>query len=95
MTPETPVIPGLEKHEIKFAENQDEYQTLVALKFPDGTVITRWRLTWRERLVAFINGDVYLSVSTFNQPLQPIFLEVDEPKVLVGADDPIEEVAHA
>ena len=95
MQPITPIIPGLEKQEIKIAEGQDEYQTLPALKLSDGTIITRWRLTWRERLITLFNGDIYLSVLTFGQPLQPLYLEVTEPAILLGADDLQKEVTNA
>lgn len=84
MKPVSPVIPGLEDYEVKIAENQDEYETLPALPVDDGRqIVTRWRLSFRERIVALINGNIYLHNYTFRQPLQPVFLEVDEPKLSV------------
>ena len=94
MKPISPVIPGLEPFEIKIAEDQPEYETLPALKLHDGTLVTRWRLTWRERLVALFNGDIYLHVWTFGKPLQPVYLEVDEPAIIVTSN-PTQEAAHA
>lgn len=79
MKPQSPVIPGLEKYEIKIAEHQEEYQTLPALKLPDNSVVTRWRLTWSERLAVLFGGNIFLSIWTFGQPLQPVYLEVHEP----------------
>lgn len=79
MTPQTPVVPGLEEYEIKIAESQDEYGTLPAIPVDNEYMVSRWRLTWRERLIAFLQGDVYLSVWTFGHPMQPVMLQVDEP----------------
>lgn len=84
MRPISPVIPGFEQHEIVIAKDQDEYENLPALMVGDGQVITRWRLTWRERLTVLFNGDLYLWVWTYGKPLQPVYLEVDEPNLLVG-----------
>ena len=89
MKPVSPVIPGVP--DVKIAEHQDEYETLPAIVLSDGVVISRWRLTWRERLVAMINGDIYLHIHTYGQPLQPVFMEVDEPRISVE----IQEVQHA
>lgn len=84
MKPISPVIPGLEEYEIKIAENQPEYETLSALPIDDGQrIISRWRLTLRERLTLLLNGDLYLHTWTFGSPLQPVYLEVTEPELLV------------
>lgn len=82
MKPQSPVIPGLEEYEVKIAESQDEYGTLPAL-FVNGDehIVTRWHLTWRERIVAFINGDIYLSIWRFGRPVQPVMMDVDEPNI--------------
>ena len=85
MKPAKPIIPGHDLPVTNFAESQDEYQTLPAFLQDDGTVLTRWRLTWKERLTIFLCGDLYLFVLTFNQPLQPLSLQVERPKM---TDDP-------
>lgn len=59
---------------IVFAENQPEYNPLPALRFGDGCVVTRWQLTWRERLQVLLGRGIFLSLLTFNQPLQPMKL---------------------
>ncbi len=64
---------------ITFAENQPEYIPLPAHRQPDGTVTTRWRLTWRERLRILLTGDLWLQVLTFNRPLQPVKLDTQCP----------------
>ncbi len=69
----TPVITYVRK--VTFAADQPQYKPLVAYHSADGTVFTRWRLTWRERLRMFLSGDLWLTVLTFNHPLQPVKLD--------------------
>lgn len=59
---------------IMFAENQPQYETLparVCLIDEDGEVTTCWSLSWKERLKLLFTGRLWLSVLTFNNPLQP------------------------
>jgi hypothetical protein len=81
MRPVSPVIPGIELPEVTYAEGQPEYQPLPAHRSPDGTVLTRWKLSFRERLSVLFRGDLYLFVSTYNKPLQPLMLQVEKPGV--------------
>jgi hypothetical protein len=85
MKPSTPIIPGHDLPVTNFAESQDEYQTLPAFRQDDGTVLTRWHLTWKERFTIFLRGDLYLFTLTFNGPLQPVSLQVERPTM---SDDP-------
>lgn len=79
MQPMSPVCEGYAGDEVVYAKDQPEYNPLPALRFEDGTIVTRWRMSWRERLAAFLRGDVYLSVLTFNKPLQPVRLSISSP----------------
>jgi len=78
MDPVAEVVPGagtpviLYVRKITFAADQPQYKTLVAYHAEDGTVFTRWRLTWRERLRVFFSGDAWLTVQTNNHLLQPV-----------------------
>lgn len=77
-----PIVPG-EVHPVTvIAENQPEYEPLPAYVVRDrtGAVLTRWKLTWRERLRILFLGDLYLEVLTFRQPLQPVRLSVAPPR---------------
>lgn len=88
MKPMSPVIPGLESHEVKIAESQDQYQTLPALPVDGGQyLVTRWRLTWRERVQLLFEGTFYLSVWTFGQPLQPLLPDVYPPDLKFQGDE--------
>jgi hypothetical protein len=58
--------------EIVFAKEQPQYIPLPALKFEDGLVVTRWKLSWRERVNLIFGDSIYLGLLTYNRPLQPI-----------------------
>ena len=88
MKPVSPVIGNIEG--VKIAENQPEYNTLPAIITSNGEVISRWKLTLRERLIVLFKGNIFLCVSTFGGPVQPVDLQVTEP-ILASID--IEEVA--
>ena len=62
-----------------FAKEQPPYIPLPAWRGDDGTVISCWQLSRRERLKLLITGKIWLKVLTFNQPLQPQRLDVDRP----------------
>lgn len=88
MTPVQPIVPGEDLPVLVYAKDQPEYQPLPVWRHRDGTVLSRWKLTWRERLRVLFTGDVYLWVMTFNQPLQPVKLQVEKPAFQGG--EPLE-----
>ena len=53
------------------AKNQPPYLPLPAFKDQDGIIVTCWKLSWAERLRLLILGRLWMSVMTFNTPLQP------------------------
>lgn len=88
MTPVSPVAHDPETRwgvsEITYAEDQPEYIPLPALRFPDGLVVTRWNLSWKERLHILFGGNIFLGLLTFNNPLQPIQISISV-KDIVGS----------
>jgi hypothetical protein len=46
-------------------------------------VTTRWKLSWKERLQVLFGGCVWLSMLTFNRPLQPAMLYAAPPEIPV------------
>ena len=71
---------------VTYAKNQEEYLPLPVLKSEEGTVTSRWHMTWKERFIAFVTGDVYLTQLTFSTKekpvkLQPVRLQVAVPTV--------------
>lgn len=58
------------------AKDQPQYRPLPSVHTPAGCVITRWTLTDAERAAILRGDDVYLTVWTFNQAVQPVRLDV-------------------
>ena len=67
--------------QVTYAADQPEYQPLRALRSAtrEGQVISRWRLTWHERFAILFGRDIWLTLLTFQQPLQPILIHVGRP----------------
>lgn len=61
---------------VVFARDQKEYHPLPANT--NGTYVeTKWELTDDERYEIFVNGQIWLTIKTFGQPLQPIRMGLD------------------
>lgn len=87
MTLIVPVCPGVELPVMIYAKDQPQYNQLPCFRDDDGTVVTRWKLTWRERLRILFYGNLWLTVLTFNKPLQPVKLETKNPITSSSIDD--------
>lgn len=61
---------------VTFAENQPEYIPLPAHKDKEGIVTTCWKMSWLERFVHLFTGKIFIQTMTFNQPIQPLKVEV-------------------
>lgn len=83
MIPQEPVVPLAKLRKvlscdmfelITYAKDQAPYLPLPVIRInsSNGLVISRWSLSWIERLRILIFGDLYISQLTFSQPLQPI-----------------------
>lgn len=84
----TPIIPGRDLPVVTYAKDQPEYLNLPAHVDEHGRVTTRWKLTWRERLRILLYGNLWLSILTFGQKLQPVRLDTECP--LAIADEAVE-----
>ena len=62
-----------------FAKDQPEYLPLPAHKTFDGVVISCWKMSFKERLKVLFTGKIWLSILSFNHPLQPQSLQVNSP----------------
>ena len=58
------------------AKNQPEYVSIPAYKTKNGKVITKWRLTFKERIKLLFGQKLWITVLTFNKPFQPISLNI-------------------
>lgn len=87
MEPMQDIVPGVSPFElansgfefVEFAQNQPQYRTLPSLCDEEGRVVTRWKLSWRERLSILFGGSLWLVVLTFHQPLQPLTVSASCP----------------
>jgi hypothetical protein len=75
-----PVIPGLEGQEIVYAKDQPQYLPLRTLRTSnyERDVISRWTLTDEQRQAVAQGADIFLSLRTFGNPLQPILIAVSD-----------------
>jgi hypothetical protein len=80
MQPRTPVVSkDVDYLEVVFARDQKEYLPLPAIRFEDGRVVSRWKLSLRERIKIFFTGSLWLWQLTFRNPLQPQLPSVNKP----------------
>ena len=59
-----------------YANSQPEYLPLPSHKTPDGLVTSCWKPTFWECVQLIMGAKLWLTVMTFNKPLQPQRLEV-------------------
>jgi hypothetical protein len=100
MKPVSPVLPGYEVVKVVFAKDQPEYMQLPAVRVesPERQVLTRWQLSEEDRQKIAAGADVYLWVSTFGQPLQPVAVEVTTAKEIMdrgSSGQPQDDVLNA
>ena len=61
-----------------WAKNQPPYRPLPSYT-DERETISLWRLTWRERFAVLFGRDLWLTLLTFQRPLQPIRINVGRP----------------
>jgi hypothetical protein len=77
LQPSSPVLTEeFRDKEVVYAKDQPEYAQLPALCNAAGVVMSRWKLTEQERAAVALGADIMLSLHTYNQPLQPVLMEV-------------------
>jgi hypothetical protein len=92
-----PVLDGFEDKEIVYAKDQPQYiplRTLVSAG-PDRKVLSRWSLTDKQREAVAKGADIFLELSTYRKPLQPIRMMIaDGSDGLPDDDYLLEEVVQ-
>lgn len=72
----------------EIAKEQPQYKTLPAFVDQEsGTVTCCMKLTPEEIEKVSRTGKIWVSVLTFGNPLQPLFMTVDKKQVLIVPDD--------
>ena len=64
-----------------YGKGQQEYLPLPAYKHMDGEINTCWKPSLKERFIILFSGKIWLSVLTFNSPLQPVKVSVYKPEM--------------
>jgi len=64
------------EHNVVYAKDQPEYLPLPVHKKDDGEVVSCWQLSEEEKQHVMKTGKIWLSVFTFNKPLQPLLPSV-------------------
>ena len=80
MEPVSPVMPHLpDAPETIIAKDQKPYRPLAVYRANE-YALSRWRMSWKERLCVLWTGNVYLWVMTdWRKPFPPVMLQTEEP----------------
>lgn len=89
MKPVREIIPHIHFEPVMVAEDQPEYQTLPTafVNGAEGQRVTRWKLTWRERIQVLFSGSLWLSLLSFNGPMQPCMIHTECPITIDQVED--------
>jgi hypothetical protein len=71
-----------------YAEDQPEYLPLPVHRTAKGAITACWKLGLWERLRLLFTGRLWLSVLTFNGPLQPLSPSASKPPWLTTGEEP-------
>ena len=68
---------------VVFAKDQKEYKPLPALVKNDayGTVVTCWKMSFRDRIKALVTGRIWVYEASFNKPLTPILISTTNKEI--------------
>lgn len=75
---------GFPQQAVVFARSQPPYLPLPAVRSKEGYVTSCWDVSWREWLRVLWSGHIWLTVCTFNHPLQGTRLDTKFPKDFHG-----------
>jgi hypothetical protein len=96
----SPVLPGinLEEHglrELRGGEGQPQYRVLPCIRFndPEGTLLCRMKLNWRERLRVLFTGNVWLYQLTFGRGITPVNADFEQPQLTRAHESELEAAA--
>lgn len=66
---------------VVIAKNQPQYLPMPAFVQGDdqGTTITCWKMSWKERFQVLFTGKIWHRMLTFKQPMQPQLLQTYSP----------------
>jgi len=79
VSPASPVIPGSDYPEVVFAKDQPPYKPLPLILSDNGVALSRWRMSWKERLQVLLHGNIWVKV-IHGGVIQPIKLLTEAPQ---------------
>jgi hypothetical protein len=99
MRPVSPVLlkNPLQIGELVFAKDQPQYQPLPAIRTDNGIVVSRWQMSWRERLRVLLTGSVWLQLVMGldergrHRPLTPSMLSTVPPTFQIAEHESFEK----
>ena len=71
---------------VVYGEGQPEYKPFPAHKTKEGQAIFCFELDEAERKKIAETGELWVSLLTFNQPLQPIFITINKSDLFIQPD---------
>ena len=71
---------------VVYGEGQPEYKPLPAHNTKEGQAIFCFELDEAERKKIAKTGELWVSLLTFNQPLQPIFITINKSDLFIQPD---------
>jgi hypothetical protein len=71
-------IVDFKESNVVYAKEQPEYKPLPSYKTEDGTVVSCWKLSWKDKFKILFTGKVWVGILTFNSPLQPQYLSLNK-----------------
>jgi hypothetical protein len=68
--------------------DQPQYLPLPACRHKDeqGSVTSCWGLSWKDLIKIIFSRRIYLTLATFNHPIQPQKLTLDNPSLSIKVD---------
>ncbi|MCS3000921.1 hypothetical protein NXW41_22285 [Bacteroides thetaiotaomicron] len=76
----------IQEANVVYGEGQPEYKPLPAHKTKEGQAIFCFELDEAERKKIAETGELWVSLLTFNQPLQPIFITINKSDLFIQPD---------
>ena len=68
-----------------YAKDQPQYQPIPVFEdsSPNGTIVSCWELTWKEKLKIIFTGKIWMGLMCFHKPLTPSILSVNKKDLIV------------
>jgi hypothetical protein len=69
---------------VPFGTEQGRTIPVYVCRNREGTLLSRWRLTWRERLRVFFKGEVFMTIDECGESHPAVLLHANPPRLMLG-----------